>query len=194
MSLYSLGQTTYDLVDAMNKEADKHLPEKLSGIVKTHAMLAVGSALIPVPGADLLAGAANIWAMYVRINDELGISFEENILKSISAGLMTNIGGVFAGALVIGTGLKFIPGLGTLAGYALVLGTIYGITLASAIIYMRALTYMANRKAGEDFCASDLEEAMKHETPSASGIKQMVKENTPSKKEMKDIIKEARKK
>ena len=46
------------LVQALDKGADKILPQKIVDIVKLHSKLAVGSSFIPVPGLDL-AGAAS---------------------------------------------------------------------------------------------------------------------------------------
>ena len=44
----------------MDKGAEESLPKEIADVVKLHAKLAVGSAWIPVPGADVAAGAANI--------------------------------------------------------------------------------------------------------------------------------------
>ena len=57
-----------NLVETMDKMADKNLPEEITEIVKLHAKLAVGSAFIPLPGIDVAASATSIWTMYLRIN------------------------------------------------------------------------------------------------------------------------------
>jgi hypothetical protein len=59
-----------ELVKLMDKAADTSLPKQIVDVVKLHSKLAVGSAWIPVPGADVAAGAANIWGMYARISDK----------------------------------------------------------------------------------------------------------------------------
>ena len=46
------------LVKLLDKTADETLPQEIADIVKLHSKLAVGSAWIPVPGADVAAGAA----------------------------------------------------------------------------------------------------------------------------------------
>ena len=61
------------LVEAMDKGKEEALPQEIADVVKLHAKIAVGSAWIPVPGADVAAGAANIWTMYLRINSKLGM-------------------------------------------------------------------------------------------------------------------------
>lgn len=55
-----LVKTAYDLVQLLDKAADDTLPEEIADVVKLHAKLAVGSAWIPVPGADVAAGAATM--------------------------------------------------------------------------------------------------------------------------------------
>ena len=68
-------KSSIKLVKFMDKEADKLLPQEIVDVVKLHSKLAVGSAWIPIPGADIAAGAATIWGMYVRINNKIRIAF-----------------------------------------------------------------------------------------------------------------------
>lgn len=84
-------RTALHLVELMDKQADTVLPKDIANVVKTHSKLAVGSAWIPVPGADVAAGAITIWTMYTRINDKLGLSIKENVLKTIASGVATNL-------------------------------------------------------------------------------------------------------
>lgn len=155
-----LYQAAFGLAAMMDGFADDHLPEKLSGIVKTHAGIAVGSAFIPVPGADLVAAGTNIWTMYVRINKELDLPFAENVIKSIAAGAATNIGGAVVAYMVVGSALKMLPGLGSVGGAALVGATIYGVTIASGIIYMKAVTKLLESKQGSQINEQNLKVAM----------------------------------
>lgn len=130
----------HHLCESMNHTIDEQMPEKLAGIVKTHAALAVGAAMVPLPGADVAAAVANCWAMYLRINKEIDIPFSENAVKSIALGIVTNLGTGMAGALALGTLAKFIPIGGTLVGTVVVGSTVYAMTLASSVIYMKALS------------------------------------------------------
>ena len=79
------------LVKMLDETADNCLPKEIANVVKTHSKLAGGAAWIPVPGADVAAGAAVIWGMYVSINNKLGIPFGENKMKSIGSGGATNL-------------------------------------------------------------------------------------------------------
>ena len=88
---HKLLESSLKLVELMDLTADTYLPQEITDVVKLHSKLAVGSAWIPIPGADVAAGAANIWGMYIRINSKLGIPFGENIMKSIGSGVATNL-------------------------------------------------------------------------------------------------------
>ena len=151
-------QAAVELAKALDRVADENLPEKLAGIVKLHAGIAVGSAFIPVPGADIAAAAGNIWTMYVRINKELELPFAENLIKSLATGIVTNLGAAAVGYMVIGSAFKLIPGLGSLGGAAVMGATIYGVTVASGIIYMKAVSKLLNAKNTSQFNEEDLKE------------------------------------
>jgi uncharacterized protein (DUF697 family) len=145
-----------ELCKALNKHIDDTLPEKIATIVKTHAGLAVASALVPIPGADVAAAGANIWTMYLRINKELELSFAEAALKTIAVGVATNLGAYAAGTVILGSLIKIIPGIGTVGGTVLMGATIYSVTLVSSIVYMTALTKLLKSKSTTSFTANDL--------------------------------------
>ena len=165
------------LVKLMDKTADENLPQEIADVVKLHSKLAVGSSFIPVPGADIAAGAASIWGMYVRINSKLGIPFGENVMKSIGSGVATNLAG-YAAMTGVASALKFIPGIGTIGGAVIMAASMYGITLASGWIYLQALSALAQR-SGKNFNAQDISKA----------VNDFLKEKTV----IKDFINEAKK-
>ncbi|MGB7439863.1 MAG: hypothetical protein WA919_02250 [Coleofasciculaceae cyanobacterium] len=147
-----LTQAAVELVNALNRVADENLPGKLAGMVKLHAGIAVGCIFVPIPGAGLLAAAGNTWTMYVRINRELELPFAENIVRSLATGVLTNLASNAAILAVFGLGaaLKFLPGPGTVASYAVLSATVYGVTIAAGYVYMKALaTLLAEKGAGQ---------------------------------------------
>ena len=162
------------LVQLMDKTAESNLPREIADVVKLHSKLAVGSAWIPVPGADVAAGAANIWGMYVRINNKLSIPFGENVMKSIGSGVATNLAS-YAAMSGVASALKFIPGLGTVGGAVLMSATLYGITLASGWVYLNALSIVAERK-GNAFSASDISKAVNDLLKDKTTIKNFIDE------------------
>lgn len=135
------------LVTVLDKTAEQLLPQEIVDVVKLHSKLAVGSAMIPVPGADVAAGAANIWTMYGRVNSKVGISIKDNVQKTIGSGVVTNLASYMAMA-GLGSAIKAIPGIGTVTGTAVMLASLYAVTLASGYIYVKALTLLANKGNG----------------------------------------------
>lgn len=164
--------TSIKLVGLMDKAAEETLPQEIAGVVKLHSKLAVGAAWIPVPGADVAAGAANIWGMYARINNKLDIPFGENVMKSIGSGVATNLASYMAMSGVA-SALKFIPGLGTIGGAAVLSASLYAITLASGWIYLQALCALAEKK-GTSFSVSDITKAVNDMLKEKSVIKDFI--------------------
>ncbi|MCI6495059.1 MAG: hypothetical protein MR997_06075 [Bacteroidales bacterium] len=179
--MQELMHVSKELVELLDKTADKVLPEKIVDVVKLHSKLAVGSAWIPVPGADVAAGAANIWSMYARINGKIGIPVKENILKSIGAGVATNLTGYIAMSGVA-SAMKLIPGIGTVGGAFIMSASLYAVTLVSGWVYLKALCIMAQRKSGS-INANDFKQAVDMVLSDKGLIKRLI--NT-AKKEYKN--------
>lgn len=148
--LDALSKAAITLVEVIQKTdglADKIYPEEIVSVVKLHAKLATASALIPIPGVDLIASATSIWSMYVRLNNKLEIPFKDNAMKTIVSGISTNLLG-YVVSLGVGSGLKLIPGIGTIMGTTLMLAGLYATTLASGWIYIKVLTILAQKNNG----------------------------------------------
>lgn len=120
--------------------------------VKHHALLAVGAAWVPLPGADLALMAGNVWTMYIRINKRYHISFSENAMKSIGSGIVSNLTSNIL-ALGVGSFLKFIPGVSVLSGVFLS-ALVYATTLTAAWVYLCALTRFYAQGGGSESCLS----------------------------------------
>lgn len=180
-----------ELAKELDKAVDEYLPQKLAGIVKLHARLAVGSAFIPIPGADIAAAGANTWTMYVRINKELNLPFSENVVKSLAAGVMTNVA-AGAAALVVGaSAVKLLPGLGTVGGIAVMATTIYALTIAAGIVYMKALTRLLRAKAADQITEADLKGAANDVLKDKAAIREIVKDAKKSYKKSGEAQQEA---
>ena len=164
--------SSIELVKLMDKAADSTLPQQIADVVKLHSKLAVGSAWIPIPGADVAAGAANIWGMYARINNKLGIPFGENVLKSIGSAVATNLASyiAFSG---FASALKFIPGIGSVGGAVLMSASLYAVTLASGWVYLQALSALVKKK-GTSFNESDIGNAVNTMLKDKSTIKDFI--------------------
>ena len=161
------------LVTVLDKTAEQLLPQEIVDVVKLHSKLAVGSALIPVPGADVAAGAANIWTMYGRVNSKVGISIRDNVLKTVGSGVVTNLASYMAMA-GLGSAIKAIPGIGTVTGTALMSASLYAVTLASGYIYVKALTLLANKGNG-NIDITQIDSAVKEILGNKEVIKNFIK-------------------
>lgn len=146
-ALTKAAMTLLDVIKKTDDIADRIYPEEIVDIVKLHAKLATASALIPIPGVDLIASATSIWSMYVRLNNKLVIPFKENAMKTIVSGISTNLLG-YVVSLGVGSGLKLIPGVGTIVGTTIMLAGLYATTLASGWIYIKVLTLLAQKNGG----------------------------------------------
>lgn len=80
--LVKAATTLIEVLEKADNLADQVYPEEIVNIVKLHAKLATASALIPIPGVDLVASATSIWSMYVRLNNKLEIPFQEKCVKN----------------------------------------------------------------------------------------------------------------
>lgn len=161
-----LAHVAKELVEALDRGADKMLPQEVAGVVKTHAKLAVGSAWIPVPGADVAAGAVTIWTMYGRINSKIGLSIGDNILKTMASGVATNLAS-YAAMSGVASAMKLIPGIGTIGGALVLSASLYAITLCSGYVYLEALTTLAKRNNGKidtGSISSAVQEVLKNKT------------------------------
>lgn len=167
-------KAAYKAVKALDQQADNLLPEKIVSIVKLHSKLAVGSAFIPLPGADIAACAASIWGMYIRINEKMGIPFKENLMKSIGSGIATNLASGMAMTGVASL-MKFIPGLGTLGGGAIMAVSMYALTLASGYIYLTALGKVTGKDVNS-ISEEDLKGSISAVMSDKSEIKQFISE------------------
>lgn len=165
-------ELAFELVQRLDKVADKNLPQEIVDVVKLHSKLAVGSAWIPIPGADVAAGAATVWGMYIRINNKIGLSFSDNVIKSIGSGVATNLASYIAMSGVA-SAMKFLPGIGTLGGAIVMSASLYAVTLVSGWIYLKALCTLAE-KDGSNLKMENLSGAVKEVLKQKGLIKDMI--------------------
>jgi uncharacterized protein (DUF697 family) len=143
MSLdHTLAHGAHKAYENLQLFGDGPKARELSNVIKQHALLGTATGLIPVPGADLVALVANTWTMYVRINKAVGVSFGDNVLKSIASGVIANLASLIPGiAIAIGaeTLLKFIPGIGTAGGMAVGAAANIAVMYVAGKVYLKSL-------------------------------------------------------
>lgn len=171
-----ISNSAAELLRAMNQQDDKKR-EELAKSINNHSLNAAGCGFIPVPFADMAALTINVWHMYVKINDILGISFKDNALKSIASAAIANISGNIL-AVGVANILKAIPGA-NIPALVIAAAANYAICYSSAWVYLQVLTTIAKQQNGK----IDLD------TISPKTLKRYVKDN---KDKQKDIAKEAK--
>ena len=146
-------------VKALDKEMRTTVPSDIVDCIQLHAGLSVAAAWIPVGGLDVAALTANIWTMYVRINNMLGISFSENMMKSIGSAVAANLASNLA-ITGVAAAVKYIPIFGTITGGVLMSATMYGATIGAAWIYLMAIVNWVKKGKGSGYdlksCVNDV--------------------------------------
>lgn len=125
------------------KQVDQSLRANVAGdivdCIYGFAAGAVAASFVPIPGLDVALATADIWIMYTRINKHLGISFSENLLKSVGSAIIANLTANL-GQIIVAGALKFIPGIGSVMGGFIMGASIFGTTVAAGWVYLKALT------------------------------------------------------
>lgn len=143
----------------------KTLPDQLISVVEKHKKIQLGASLAQsfIPGAGVAATAAavaSLWKMYYDINQVLGIKISENVGKSLTSAVLTNLGSFAAkgAATAVSEGAKFIPLVGWIASAGISTVTTTAIIYGSAYVYMNALSamYSAKGKFDLDYLTSSI--------------------------------------
>ncbi|WP_458094121.1 GTPase [Roseomonas sp. WA12] len=110
--------------------------------IAAHARIAAALAATPIPFADAALVFGVQAKMIVDVTVRMGTPAAEMPVKAVAAALLgpaaAGVGGRVA-ARAVGTLLKFIPGVGTVAGGALNAGVAYGLTTALGQAYLAFL-------------------------------------------------------
>jgi len=109
------------------------------------------------------------------------LKISENVVKTIASGVATNLASYVA-MLGIGSALKFIPGIGSIGGALAMGGALYGLTLTSGYVYLRALTAWKKEEGHTDL-GKNVDDVLKN---SKNEIKNFISEAKSSYKNIKD--------
>ena len=136
--------------------------ESIEDVINKFAIYAaVASSTVLIPGIggiiSMLTQTGLVWGTYVKINQELGISMKENVIKFIASAMLTNIAtniGTYIIAYLGAAILTFLPFANVLA-VALMACIGYILIYVSAILYLKLLTEVMGAKGSFDFEESD---------------------------------------
>ena len=170
------------LIEAMDKEVDELFPHEIADIVKFHSKGAAAAALVTawIPGAGGTAAAATsagfIWLMYARIGKKIGLPFGNNVLKSLAAGVATNLAAAVVGAIALSTALSFIPGLGSIGASVIMGATCYALTLASGYVYLKIMTKLFRKGIDPSTISEQELKDMAASAAKESDVREVIKE------------------
>jgi uncharacterized protein (DUF697 family) len=185
-----LGHTIKEIHEINEKE----FGDEVAKIVNTSAIGAtvsgLASAWVPGLGGTIATGICIgfVWRMYLAINKKVGLSLQDNIVKTIASGILTNLAAAIVGSIVLSTVLSFIPGLGNISASIIMGGVCYAITLVSGIVYIKILTNIFERKQKQDVSAEEIQQ--EYDSMDKDEIKEMLKQQI---KEGKKIAKKNKK-
>jgi len=112
---------------------------RAAGLVKDHMLMSLGAGLIPAPLFDLAAGAGIQLLLLKRLCTLYGVPFSESAARGVVASVL---GGIGAGALATGiffSGVKLLPGAGTVLGVVSLPVGIAAVTYALGTLFIAHL-------------------------------------------------------
>lgn len=128
---------------------------------KRYIKTAFGIGFVPIPFSDASILVPMQIGMIAHINSIFGISMDKQRVASIIAAIGGTGGATFAGRFIVTNALKFIPGIGSLAGGLISAATASIMTTALAMSYIEVLSYIAKReKLGINMDFSEIEKLM----------------------------------
>ena len=159
LEVYDAAKKTIAAYKKINSVAADVLPEDIEKIVLRHAKIAFATAFIPIGGLDVLAATTNIWAMYVCINNALGLNFSDHIMKSVGSAIVSNVVQNVGLMAVVAT-LKWNP-LSWPFSVAILTSSLYALTIVSGWIYLTALAKMAQH---DNDVQASVKDTLKYQT------------------------------
>ena len=129
-----------------------------------------------------------IWSLYLKINEELGISSSKNVIKFVASAMLTNMVGQ-AGANIIAIVATWLIGLIPIFNVVAITAEIifaYVIVYASALIYLKVLTNFFKAKGDFQLDESDETKDIIKQVVKDTDISSIIKEGRKAFKEAKD--------
>ena len=72
-------------------QADQEKEKEIINVINKHSLIAAAAGWVPIPFVDIALVVGNVWTMYATINKVIGLSFSDNMLKSIGSGVVANL-------------------------------------------------------------------------------------------------------
>ena len=146
---------------AAQKVSIKQKVNKAHGVVAASAVAAGGAAAVPIPFSDAVALVPIQVGMLAGITAVFGLDLKRAFLATLVSSTLTGAGATLAGRTIVSNLLKFIPGVGSVAGGAIAATTAVTMTTAFGEAYVGALSYLSKEKEISEIKNEDILAAFK---------------------------------
>ncbi|PAX59751.1 YcjF family protein [Brunnivagina elsteri] len=152
-------------VDIELKKTQSH------AIVAAAALSAGGIAAAPIPFSDAIAIVPIQVTMLAGISATFGLSIDKSFLSTVVGGLIAGAGGTLVGRIIVSNFLKFIPGIGSIAGGFIAAGTAAALTTAFGKAYIATLEMLFVHNNGEPPTPEEVADAFKNKYLSGDNVR-----------------------
>ena len=125
-------------------------------VVNTASASAGAAAAVPLPLSNLFTLAPVQLGMLAGVNATFGLKFSQTYLQAVVASALGVAGTGYATRTIASALLKFVPGLGSVAGGAIAATTASALTAAMGHAYIRALRLSLERAGDRPMDAGQL--------------------------------------
>jgi uncharacterized protein (DUF697 family) len=139
-----------DFVSDLQGFAYEEMLEKADSVVLGFAAAAGATGAIPIPFADAPLLIGEQVAMMAAINAIFEFDVSKDALKSLATAVIGVGGATILGRTIVANALKFIPGIGSIAGGAISAATAGLITLALGKAYIQVCKAIEMGKLNQD--------------------------------------------
>lgn len=159
-----------DLMSDLQSLQYKEMLEKADNVVLGFVATTGATGAIPIPFADAPLLIGEQVAMMVAINAIFKFDVSKEVLKSLATAAIGVGGATVVGKTIVANALKFIPGIGSVAGGAISAATAGLITLALGKAYIQVCKAInmgklyqddLTKKAGTDALKAAFKEQLK---------------------------------
>ncbi|RKV26543.1 hypothetical protein DD743_02735 [Helicobacter pylori] len=130
------------------QERKQAMIEECKTIIHVASGAAGAAGLIPIPFSDALAIAPIQAGMIYKMNDAFGMDLDKSVGASLVAGLLSVTAVAQVGRTIVNGFLKFIPGVGSVAGAVISGATAVVITEGIGFAYLKVLEKCFNDETG----------------------------------------------
>ena len=159
-----------EFITDMQEFEYQEMLEKADNIVLGFVTSTTATGAIPIPFADAPLLIGQQVAMMLAINKVFAFVVSKDALTSLATAVIGVGGATLLGKTIVSNALKFIPGVGTVAGGAISAGTAGIITLALGKAYIQVCKGIKMgklnqddlaKKAGIDYLKKEFKEQLK---------------------------------